>query len=254
MFTKIQAPSNCPSCGSVLEWSNHLLYCRNPSCVSRVEKRLVHFAKTLKIKGLGPASIAKLNLSDINDLYHLTLEDIAEALSSDKLAEKLWLELENSKKAPLNILLPGFGIPLVGKTASEKLSTICDHITDITDKTCRQAGLGPKATENLLDWLEHEYPLYQELPFDFMFTKPKTQKLKGVVCITGKLKSFNNKGSAKLVLEANGYKVLDNLTKEVTILLNESGIESAKTKRARDTGIIISTNIYDLIGEQNGTS
>jgi NAD-dependent DNA ligase len=249
MFTKIQAPSNCPSCGSVLEWSNHLLYCRNTSCVSRVEKRIEHFSKTLKIKGLGPASIAKLNLGSINDLYQLTEEDIAEALSSDRLAEKLYSELENSKQAPLNLLLPAFSIPLVGKTAAEKLSTTCKTILDITDETCRCAGLGPKVTENLLNWLKYEYPLVKDLSFSFKFNIKNQEKVKGVVCISGKLKTFNTKGAAKLVLESKGYKVVDNLTKEVTILINESGIESTKTQRARSTGIPIVTNLLEFIGE-----
>ena len=38
------------------------------------------------------------------------------------------------------------------------------------------------------------------------------------------------------------------LTKDVTILLNESGLESAKTKKARDAGISIVTNLNNLIG------
>jgi hypothetical protein len=39
------------------------------------------------------------------------------------------------------------------------------------------------------------------------------------------------------------------LTKDVTILINESGVESAKTKKARDSGVQIITNLLDLTGE-----
>jgi hypothetical protein len=39
------------------------------------------------------------------------------------------------------------------------------------------------------------------------------------------------------------------LTKDVTILVNESGVESAKTKKARDAGVQIITNLLDFIGE-----
>jgi len=39
------------------------------------------------------------------------------------------------------------------------------------------------------------------------------------------------------------------LTKDVTILVNESGIESAKTKKARDSGVQIITNLLEFIGE-----
>ena len=159
MLEKIQAPENCPSCNSALEWSNHLLYCNNPSCISKTEKKLEHFAKTLKIKGLGPATIKKLGIAEIVELYELSKEDIAEALSSNKLADKLYYELINSKSAPLNIVLPAFSIPLIGKTATEKLSTVCETIYDITDETCRRAGLGPKARANLLEWLKQDFPI-----------------------------------------------------------------------------------------------
>ena len=41
----------------------------------------------------------------------------------------------------------------------------------------------------------------------------------------------------------------DNLTSKVTILLNESGIESAKTNKAQEMGIKIYNNIKQLIEE-----
>ena len=86
---KILAPSTCPSCGEFLKWENHILYCRNVECGSQSQKKIEHFAKTLKIKGLGPAAIEKLELSNPGDLYFLTPSDIEEALGSKKLAEKL---------------------------------------------------------------------------------------------------------------------------------------------------------------------
>jgi NAD-dependent DNA ligase len=202
----------------------------------------------MKIKGLGPASIAKMNLSSIPDIYELTEEQIAEFLNSNKLAEKLIAEIENSKKASLNLLLPAFSIPLIGKTASKKLSTVCENIFDINETTCRQAGLGPKATSNLLDWLENDFYLYASLPFSFEFETTKASSgAKGIVCITGRLKSYKTKATAADFLEKEGYTVKSSLTKDVTILVNESGIESAKTKKARESGVTIVTNINDLM-------
>ena len=55
-------------------------------------------------------------------------------------------------------------------------------------------------------------------------------------------------------LEELGYVVKASLTKDVTILVNESGIESAKTIKARDSGVQIITNLLDFIGEKYGTS
>lgn len=250
-MTKIEAPTKCPSCGSTLEWSNHLLYCKNPSCASKVSKKIEHYARSLKIKGLGPATIAKLKLTDISDLYLHNKESIAEALNSDKLAEKLVYEIENSKKAPLNLLLPAFSIPLVGKSAAEKLSLTCRNIFDINDQTCRAAGLGPKVTENLLNWLDTEFHLIEKLPLSFTFIQQtKPTEVKGTVCISGKLKTFKTKAEATKVLTELGYVVKSTVTKDVTILVNESGIESAKTQHARKSGINIVTNLKDFIGEK----
>jgi len=69
---------------------------------------------------------------------------------------------------------------------------------------------------------------------------------KNIVCITGKLNSFVSKAEAKEHLESLGYEVRSTVTKDVTILLNESGVESGKTKKARDNGVRIVTSIDEL--------
>ena len=91
-MSSIQAPTNCPSCNSVLEWVNHILYCRNTLCGSQSSKKIEHFAKTLKIKGLGPAAVEKLQLEVVDEIYTLSEAEIAERLGSQKLAEKLYVE------------------------------------------------------------------------------------------------------------------------------------------------------------------
>ena len=246
----ITAPSTCPSCGSKLELSFPLLYCRNPSCGDQSSKKIEHFAKTLKIKGLGPAAINSLALESISDIYAMSEYEIIDLLGSQKLGEKLFTEIENSVKAPLNILLAAFSIRLIGKTASEKLSAVCESIHDINEDSCAKAGLGPKATESLLGWIEEEYPLL-ELPHSFAFESPKV-RTGGVVCISGKLKSFKTKAQATEALEQHGYTVKSSVTKDVTILVNESGVESQKTTKARESGVTIVENLLDFLGETNG--
>ena len=247
----IQAPTNCPSCSSLLEWSNDLLYCRNVLCSAQNQKKVEHFAKTLKIKGLGPSAINKLGLTDIDQIYSLSREEITEGLSSEKLAEKLYAEIKNSEAAPLNTVLAAFSIPLIGKTASNKLSKIITNITEINESSCKKAGLGPKATENLLEWLHKDFYCFYDgyLPFDFKFDTPLQKEEIGTVCISGKLKSFKTKALATQALEHKGYAVKSSLTKDVTILINESGVESAKTTQARNSGVTIIENLLDLLGE-----
>ena len=246
----ITAPDKCPSCGHTLEWENQLLYCRNTLCGDQSSKKIEHFAKTLKIKGLGPAAITSLALESINDIYAVSEYEIVNLLGSQKLGEKLFTEIENSIKAPLNILLAAFSIRLIGKTASEKLSAVCESIHDINEDSCAKAGLGPKATESLLQWIEEEYPLL-DIPHSFAFESPKV-RTGGVVCISGKLKSFGTKAQATEALEQHGYTVKSSVTKDVTILVNESGVESQKTTKARESGVTIVENLLDFLGETNG--
>ena len=246
----ITAPDKCPSCGHTLEWENQLLYCRNTLCGDQSSKKIEHFAKTLKIKGLGPAAITSLALESINDIYAISEYEIVNLLGSQKLGEKLFTEIENSIKAPLNILLAAFSIRLIGKTASEKLSAVCESIHDINEDSCTKAGLGPKATESLLEWIDEEYPLL-DIPHSFAFESPKV-RTGGVVCISGKLKSFGTKAQATEALEQHGYTVKSSVTKDVTILVNESGVESQKTTKARESGVTIVENLLDFLGEMNG--
>ena len=249
-MTFIEAPSNCPSCNSVLEEVNHLLYCRNPNCGGKSLKLIEHFAKTLKIKGLGPATIRKLDITSLEELYDLTLEQASVALSSDRLAVKLLDELQRSRSAPLNVLLPAFSIPLIGKSAAEKLSRVCKDIEEIDYDLCRKAGLGDKASSNLTSWIEDEFYYVSLLPFSFKFDTPSAVvESKGTVCISGKLSSFKTKAEANAKLQELGYVTKSSLTKDVTILVNESGVESAKTKKARESGVEIITNLLDFIGE-----
>ena len=249
---QINIPTNCPSCNSSLVLVNDLLYCRNTDCGSMSRKRVEHFATTLKIKGLGPAAVEKLELSSPLDIYNLSLEDISEGLSSEKLAAKLFDEIEQSKSKRLNDLLPALGIPLIGKTATDKLSKVCTDIESITVQTCSEAGLGPKATENLIDWLS-DNDWYLFLPHDLSFGSIQTtsQANKGVVCITGKLNSYKTKAEAQVELERLGYVVKSSITKDVTILVNESGKETTKTQKARESGVIVITDLNLFITENN---
>jgi len=231
---QIIPPTNCPSCLTILKPKKDQLFCYNPNCSGKTTKKIEHFAKTLKIKGLGPKTVEKLKIQTFFDLYELPLEMMIDALQSEKLAVKLHREINASKKVDLVDLLPAFSIKLIGTTASQKV--------------CREAGLGPKARENLLDWFYEEWTDgYDRLPFSWKTTVQKqTEQTKGIVCITGKLKSYKTKAAAKQVLEKKGYLVKNSLTKDVTILVNESGIESAKTQAARERGVQIITNLKQL--------
>ena len=250
---KIIPPTHCPTCSTELVWEKDQLFCYNSDCSGKTSKKLEHFARTLKIKGLGPATIEKLKIVNFFDLYELPLEMMIDALGSEKLAVKLHREIENSKLTDLNDLLPAFSIKLIGRTASNKICSVVRNVAEITEETCQKAGLGPTATNNLLDWIIEEFTDgYDRLPFRWQqITKHQLTEdaTEGVVCISGKLTSYKTKAAATEVLQQMGYLVKSSLTKDVTILVNESGIESAKTQTARDRGVRIITNLEEIIGK-----
>jgi len=248
----ITIPTECPSCNTSLKLVKDILYCYNEHCPAKWDKKVEGFAKHLKIKGLGPSTIQKLQIQDFHDLYSLSSDEIADCLNSERMGDKLYLEIQKSTESGLEELLPAFGIPLVGRSISAKLCAVVDDITEINWDSCHRAGLGPKATQNLINWIQNEfYPNeYNTLPFSFkMKQKSVKEESKGVVCITGKLKSYPSKSAATAVLEQAGYTVKSSLTNAVTILINESGIDSAKTINAESKGVKVITNIKHLLKE-----
>lgn len=247
---EIIAPTQCPSCSSALVWENDQLFCYNDSCESKTHKLLEHFASTLKIKGMGPSTIQKLRINTIPQIYELSLGEMVESLNSEKLAVKLFDEIQDSKKASLSEVLPAFSIPLIGRSASSKLCAVISSIYDLNEAVCTTAGLGPKASNNLLDWYNSKFLReYKWLPFSFESTEVTSViEPKGVICISGKLTSFKTKAEAEKALTSRGYLTKSSVTKEVTHLVNESGLESSKTKKARDSGVSIITNLNQFIG------
>lgn len=247
-MNNIYPPTTCPSCNYKLEFCGDLLYCRNSACSAQLLKKLEHFTKTLGIKGLGPKTIEKLQLQDITELFYLDEEEVQKVLG-EKIATKLLNEIEKAKTASLSTVLESFSIPLIGNTAAKKLCTVISSIEEISHETCKQAGLGDKATQNLLNWIDTEYNEIQEfLPFDFSKqTVVKNTGNRKTVCITGKLRSFNKKAEAAAVLEAAGYTVVDSVTKQLDYLIDETDVISSKREKAMQYGITIITNINDFI-------
>lgn len=244
-LTPIKIPTHCPCCESELQLVNDQLFCRNVSCSAQLGKKLEHFVKVLNIKGLGPKSLEKLGLSDITEIFYLEQADFAAALGSEKLAEKLLEEVEKSKQSPLHTVLASFSIPLIGETASKKLCSVVSHIDEITAETCKAAGLGEKATFNLLSWLETEFTQVREfLPFSFKSSLSGSSSNAGAtVCITGKLTSFKTKAQAHEALIAAGYSPVDSVTKSLQFLVDESNDGSSKRQKADQYGIKIIPNL-----------
>lgn len=246
---KIDIPTQCPCCGSTLELVNDQLFCKNQACPAQLNKKVEHFCKTLGIKGLGPKTVDKLGLSDISELFYLELDDLTDALGSEKTATKLLSEIEAAKTAPLDKVLSAFSIPLIGNTASTKVCSVVNSIDEITTETCKEAGLGDKATANLISWLNTEFLEVREfLPFDFKTSTKVVNTDNGKsICITGKLVSFRTKAEAYTELSAHGFKILESVTAGLDYLVDESDKASTKRQKAESLGIPIIQNLKDFL-------
>lgn len=248
---KIEIPKNCPCCSYTLELVNDQLFCRNNACSAQLNKKLEHFTKVLGIKGFGPKTVEKLQLSDITEIFYLDRAETIDALGSSKVVDKLLDEIERAKNADLATVLASFSIPLVGETAAAKITGIVSSIEEINQETCKAAGLGNKVTSNLLGWLSTEYlELKDFLPFSFKSSKKHIVNTDGAtICITGKLVSCKTKSEATTKLTEAGFRVVESVTKTTNYLLDEQDNGSSKRKKAEELGIPIITNLLDFLKE-----
>jgi DNA ligase (NAD+) len=248
---RIEIPTECPCCNYPLELVNDQLFCRNTACGAQLNKKVEHFCKTLGIKGMGSRTVEKLGLSDITELFYLDQEQVVESLGSEKVALKLLDEIERSKSADLATVIASFSIPLVGATASKKLCDVVTSVDEISYDTCKQAGLGDKVTQNLVNWLETDFQEMREfLPFSFKSQKnSNTNTNQKTICITGKLSSYKTKAEAYKSLEEAGYTPVESVTKATDYLVDEEDKGSSKRKKAESLGITIITNLNTFLKE-----
>lgn len=247
MTNEIEIPTNCPSCDSVLEKVNSQLFCRNKDCPAQSTKKVEAFVKKMRIKGLGPASISKLGFVHPIEIYENSLDTYVEVLG-EKIGQKVFDEVENSRTTTFATFLSALSIPLIGDTASKKVGVVVNCVQDILNEDPLHNVLGVIALDNLMEYLFDNLNTVENLQSYFTFKQPKKVEHKGNVCITGKLKDFSNRTKAKEYLEEHGYTVTTTVSGKTNYLVCEDGSTSSKSKKAESNGIPIVT-IVDLIEE-----
>jgi len=206
---------------------------RGPKIYVGVEngQRLVeHYVKTLGIKGLGPSSIEKLEISHPSELYG----DVPWSILG-KNGDKIREEISRPKDYPT--VLASLGIPGVGKSTAQ---LICKHIPTFENLfrigEMQIHGIGPTTVENILSWLEVNADWVERLPYKLEIeTSTAEDKVEyRKVCITGKLDMTKSELGAHL--SKFGFELSDSLSKDCYALIS-SGEESTKTKQAQKYGI-----------------
>jgi len=164
-------PAACPSCGSRLEriGGEVALRCINSSsCPAQILAALTHFVsrEAMNIDGVGPALIRQLldagMVRTAADLFRLDARRLA-ALErmGDTSAANTVAAIAGAKSRPLDRLINGLGIRLIGAQASKDLARVYADIADLYDRPAEriiddlhEAGLkiGPNMAASLRAW------------------------------------------------------------------------------------------------------
>ncbi|WP_247947165.1 NAD-dependent DNA ligase LigA [Streptococcus mitis] len=254
---KLDIPTNCPSCDSVLlHFEDEVaLRCINPRCPAQIMEGLIHFASrdAMNITGLGPSIVEKLfaaNLvKDVADIYRLKEEDflLLEGVK-EKSASKLYQAIQASKENSAEKLLFGLGIRHVGSKASQLLLQHFHSIENLAqadpEEVASIESLGGVIAKSLQTYFATEGSeiLLKELKEAGVNLDYKGQTvvadaaLSGLtVVLTGKLERLK-RSEAKSKLESLGAKVTGSVSKKTDLVVAGADAGS-KLQKAQELGI-----------------
>jgi DNA ligase (NAD+) len=198
-------------------------------------KLLEHFIKTLEIKGLGPASIEKMNLQHPSDLF---IEQKWEKLGVN--GTKVQEEIERAHTKPYELVLAALGIPGVGKSVAKLIVTHIPSFYNLRDIEIKEIkGIGPATIKAIIEWLDTNADWVEQLPLQLSQDVQVTSILKSSkkVCVTGKMDMTRTQIAE--VLEKNGYSVSTTVTKDCYALISAGDTTSSKYTKAKQLGIQI---------------
>ena len=204
--------------------------------VVNTSKVMEHFIKTMEIKGLGPATIEKMNINHPLDLYSIDDWVVLGAVGI-----KIKDELVVSKTKPYETVLAALGIPGVGKSMAkiivQKIPSF-HHIRDIQYTDIK--GVGPATIDSIMSWLEENEHWVSQLPLQLVQSISVDDLIKEPgrkVCITGKLDMTRD--NLAEILEKQGFKVTATVTKDCYALITAGDNSSSKYVKATQLGVNI---------------
>lgn len=201
------------------------------------EKVLLNYISQVNIQGLGPASISKMGLTHISDLYKPQNWDSLGA-NGKKIAQ----EIEYSKTKAYEHILAGLGIPGVGASLAKKIIQVIPRFADLHKIEFEKIEkVGPILTDKILTWYDDNADWVLKLPVQ-LEQKISTEVVLRPICITGTLDRPRKELAA--LLEEKGFEVKSSVTKKTYALITDGKIESDKTATAAKYGVKI-INYFD---------
>lgn len=249
-------PPHCPSCDSALEFDDVRLKCTNTNdCPAQVTRSILNWIRSAEIDDLSEKRLNALIdsglVKEIPDLYRLSAADfLTLPLTKEKMANKLFANIEASRTLPLHRFLNGLGIEGAGLNTWEKLLQHFPSLVTLQKATVDDIqgidGFAEKSAEQLVTGLAQKQPLIAALmdvgvkPF---FAASKTEGTEGplagkTVVITGTL-SRPRKDIEALIKSAGGSVTSAVSKNTAAVITNDTDSGSSKMKKARQLNIPI---------------
>ena len=256
-------PSLCPNCDSKVtrRAGEVALRCSNPHCSAAVKQSIVHFARrfAMDVDHLGEAIVEVLVdeklVLDVSDLYGLTASTVsALPRMGEKSAQNLIDAILASKSRPLERLITGFGIDLIGQVAARQLAEAAGTLSALLSWTEAQtrdslsaiSGFGPKMVESVVQTLadsNQRAVLEKLVTLGVSTAQPQvTAKTQGPLagasfCVTGVLSRKREEVHADI--ERAGGTVHDKVKKGTTYLVTGEKVGQSKRDGAAKFGVKI---------------
>lgn len=255
---EIEAPSECPVCGTKLERPEGEVswYCPNEEgCPAQKRGRILHFASrnALDIQNLGESLVTQLVerglVSDAGDLYRLTLEQLAGLdRMAAKSAQNVLDALEKSKTQSYARLLFALGIRHVGAATARELAHACPSIDRLREMGEEQLAavpdIGPVIAESIRDffakpWVAAMLEKLAEAGLPMQAGEEKAlvnNNFEGQsVIFTGGLERHVRQQAEEMVRERGG-RIVSSVSKKTTLVVagKEAG---SKLEKAMKLGV-----------------
>jgi len=253
----IELPENCPICGTkVVRTEGEVDYrCVNANCPAKLRETILHFASRgiMNIDGMGDALVTQLTdrglVKNVADIYKLTKDDL---LSLERMGEKsaqnILDEIERSKNLPLERVIYGLGIRMVGERTAQFLA---EHFGSM--EALENAGIeelqnvnevGPRIAESIAEFfsIAANRKLIERLREAGLALKG-TKKERGTklagktFVLTGTLPKYTRDEAKKMIEDAGG-KVTGSVSKKTDYVVAGADAGS-KLDKAKDLGVAV---------------
>jgi DNA ligase (NAD+) len=252
---EIEAPEKCPVCGTkVVRTEGEVDYrCVNANCPAKLVGTILHFASrgVMNIDGMGDALVNQLTergmVKNVADIYKLTKDDLLSLeRMGDKSAQNILDEIENSKKLPLERVIYGLGIRMVGERTAQFLAEYFGSMEALESAGVEELQdvneVGPRIAESIVEFfsIAANRKLVERLrEAGLTLTGHKKQrgtKLVGkTFVLTGTLAHFTRDEAKKMIEDAGG-KVTGSVSKKTDYVVAGADAGS-KLDKAKELGV-----------------